>query len=183
MDRGVRVFDEFVPDAATLRAAGLAADFIDYPGHDGEIYKRVRPGEIPGVRQAIEQAMGRPVDMLGMAYRLNFNGEKPNASIHSDMGWGTHALVLFLSEGEGGTAFWRHKKTGAARIDPGDFELFELVRNDWDNEAAWDLEQLVPMKLGRALIYESALFHSRFPFEAFGTGPDDGRLIVVAFFS
>jgi hypothetical protein len=176
------VIDDFVPDAAGLRAMGLRAPYIDWPGHDGEVYRRVCLTEIPGVRDAIEKAMG-PVDLLGMGFRLNFGGELPNAAIHSDMGWGTHALVLYLSEGEGGTAFWRHKATGAHRIDPGDFDLFEQVRHDWDDADRWEQVGLCEMKLGRAVIYESALFHSRWPFEAFGTGPDDGRLIAVAFFS
>jgi hypothetical protein len=176
------VIDRFVPDAVALREMGLRAPYIDWPGHDGEVYKRVCLAEIPGVREAIENAVG-PVDMLGTGFRLNYGGEMPNAAIHSDMGWGTHALVLYLSEGEGGTAFWRHKASGAHRIDQGDVELFEQVRGDWDDASKWEQVDLCPMKLGRAVIYESALFHSRWPFAAFGTGPDDGRLIAVAFFS
>ena len=38
-------------------------------------------------------------------------------------------------------------------------------------------------RMGRAVIYESELFHSRYPFAAFGSGPEDGRLVAVAFFS
>lgn len=181
--RGVLVIDSFLPDAEAVRATALAGDFVDWPGPDGEVYRRICITEIPGLHPRIEQAMGRPVDMLGMAFRLNFAGELPNAAIHSDMGWGTHALVLFLCEGDGGTAFWRHRATGAYRIDAGDTSLFEQVRGDWDDESPWDLEQLVPLKFNRAVIYESALFHSRYPFAAFGSGPDDGRLIAVAFFS
>jgi hypothetical protein len=33
------------------------------------------------------------------------------------------------------------------------------------------------------VIYESALFHSRWPFAAFGKGFSDGRLIACAFFT
>ena len=124
-----------------------------------------------------------PVEMLGMGYRLNFNGELPNAAIHSDMGWGTHAAVLYLSEGDGGTAFWRHRATGASRIDPGDVILFEHVRHDWDDAVKWDQIGLAEMKLGRCVIYESALFHSRWPFAAFGADADTGRLVGVAFFT
>lgn len=182
-DRGVVVLDNFMPNPDELRASALASDFVDWDGPDGEVYRRICVAEIPGLQARVEAAMGRPVEMLGMAFRLNFAGELPNAAIHSDLGWGTHALVLFLSEGEGGTAFWRHRATGAHRIDPGDVALFEQVRGDWDDESKWDREDLVPIKFNRALIYESALFHSRYPFAAFGSGYDDGRLIAVAFFS
>lgn len=176
------IVDDAPLDAKALREAGLCAPYEDWRGPDGEIYKRVCLAEIPGLQAAIEAEIG-PVEMLGMGYRLNFNHELPNAAIHSDMGWGTHAAVLYLSEGEGGTAFWRHKATGAERIEPGDMGLFEQVRHDWDDASKWDQVGLAEMKLGRLLIYESALFHSRWPFEAFGTDYDSGRLVGVAFFT
>lgn len=176
------VYDNFVADPAAVRACALAAPYIDWPGHDGQVYKRVALEPVPGLLEAIEGVFGQ-VDMLGMGYRLNYAGELPNQAIHSDLGWGTHALVLYLCDGPGGTAFWRHKATGAHRIDPGDTELFERIGNDWADESKWDMTAICPLKLGRAVIYESALFHSRHPFQAFGDSPETGRLIAVAFFT
>jgi hypothetical protein len=179
------VYDNFLPDADAVRHDALTSPYIDWPGHDGEVYKRICIKEIPGLREAVERRMG-PVRMLGMAYRLNYRGELPNAAIHSDLGWGTHALVLYLTrdvDAHGGTAFWRHRVTGAARIDEGDTSLFEAVRGDWNNRAAWEQRGEVPMRFNRAVIYESAWFHSRYPFEAFGDCPENGRLIAVAFFT
>lgn len=178
----IRVVDDFLPEAEAVRAEALEAPYIDWTGFDDEVYRRICITDVPGLREAIERVCG-PVEMLGMGYRLNFGGEMPNAAIHSDMGWGTHAAVVYLSEGEGGTAFWRHRATGAHRIDPGDVALWELVRDDWNRAEAWEQVDCVPMKFNRAAIYEGALFHSRWPFAAFGTGPDDGRLIAVAFFT
>lgn len=176
------VVDNMLPDPAKVREHALRADYIDWQAHDGEVYKRVALVEVPGLRDAIEAAAG-PVDMLGMGYRLNYGGEMPNAAIHSDMGWGTHAAVVYLSDGQGGTAFWRHKATGAHRIDPGDVDLFEHVRHDWNDADRWEQTGLAEMKMGRGVIYESALFHSRWPFAAFGDSPETGRLIAVAFFT
>lgn len=183
----LQTIDNFLPNPAEVRARALASPFVDWPGPDGEVYRRVCLTEIPEVRAGIERFMG-PVDMLGMGFRLNFLGELPNAAVHSDLGWGTHALVLYLCDAPpgvdpGGTAFWRHKATGACRIDPGDVELLEKVRGDWNDAGAWDMQQLVRLQMNRAAIYESALFHSRWPFPAFGSGPEDGRLVAVAFFS
>lgn len=180
--KGLVVVDDFHPYPQALRDHALHQKYEDWPGPDGEIYKRICINEVPGLRHLIEKVMG-PVDMLGMAYRLNYNGETPNASIHSDLGWGTHALVLYLSTGLSGTAFWRHRNTGADNISPGDTWLFEQVCHDWNDESKWDIRHFVRMQFNRALIYESRLFHSRFPFEAFGTDPKDGRLIAVAFFT
>lgn len=176
----IKVIDNCLPDS--VRQDGLCAPYIDWPAHDGEVYKRVALVEVPGLYAAIEDAYG-PSDIHGMGYRLNFGGELPNHSIHSDMGWGTHAAVVYLSEGEGGTAFWRHKSTASERIDPGDVELYDQIKDDWNDETKWEMTRLVEMRLGRGLFYESARFHSRYPFAAFGAGPDDGRLIAVAFFT
>ncbi len=183
------VIDNFLPDAHAVREHALASTFIDWPAPDGEVYRRVCLTDVPGLRAALELAIG-PVDLLGMGYRLNFAGELPNAAIHSDLGWGTHALVLYLCDppadgnaDQCGTAFWSHRATGAYRIDPGDQDLLEQVQGDWNDESAWVQRQRVPLQFNRAVIYESALFHSRYPFSAFGEGPEDGRLIGVAFFS
>lgn len=176
------IVDDAVPDAGMLRRLALGAEWVDWLGYDGEVYKRVCLTEVPGLQGAIEAQVG-PVEMFGMGYRLNYAGELPNQAVHSDVGWGTHAAVLYLSEGEGGTALWRHRKTGAIRIDPGDAELFEAIGGDWDEEQHWEMRGLAEMKMGRLVIYESALFHSRYPFAAFGDNPDNGRLIAVAFFT
>lgn len=176
------VVDNFLPNPGRVRRQALAGAWQDWPGPDGQVYKRVALVDVPGLQEGIEKVHG-PVDMLGMGYRLNFGGELPNAAIHSDMGWGTHAAVLYLSSGPGGTAFWRHNATGAERIEPGDEALLEQVRNDWDDADRWTQTGIAEMKFNRAVIYESARFHSRWPFAAFGTGPSDGRLIAVAFFT
>lgn len=180
MSAKARVIENMLP--ATARAAALRAEYVDWPAPDGEVYKRVALVEVPGLLEAIERAVG-PVEMLGMGYRLNYGGEVPNTAIHSDLGWGTHAAVVYLSEGPGGTAFWRHRATGAERIDAGDADLLAQVQGDWDNPDRWDMTGLAEMKLGRGVIYESALFHSRWPFAAFGDSPETGRLIAVAFFT
>lgn len=180
------IFDHFLPDPAAVRAHALAATYTDWPGPDGEIYRRICICDVPGLQGRIELAMGGPVDMLGMGYRLNYAAELPNAAIHSDLGWGTHALVLYLSDvgaGKSGTAFWRHRASRANRINNGDTALFDQVKGDWNRETAWTMTEFVPMKFNRALIYEGAYFHSRYPFAAFGDRPDNGRLIAVAFFT
>ena len=180
------VYDDFMPDPDAIRAHALASEFVDWKGPDGETYKRVWLGEVPGLLERIEAAMGEPVHMLGMGYRLNFGGELPNAAVHSDIGWGTHALVLYLSEncnGKSGTAFWSHRRSGLGRFDErlaGDLPALE---KEWNDESAWSMNSFVPMRYNRALIYESALFHSRYPFAAFGYNAESGRLIAVAFFT
>lgn len=178
----IQVIDKFLPDADKIREQALQSQYIDWQGPDGEVYKRICITDVPRLQEKIEEIMG-PVDMLGMGYRLNFNLEEPNHAIHSDLGWGTHALVLYLSEGPSGTAFWKHKATDTVSITQGEVELFEQIKDDWNNEDAWEITKYVNMKFNRALIYESKLYHSRYPFQAFGRGFENGRLIAVAFFT
>lgn len=178
------IVDDFLSaeEVERERTHAFASEFEDWRGPDGEVYKRICHVQIDDVQSRIESIMG-PVEMHGMAYRLNFGGELPNAAIHSDLGWGTHAMVLYLQGEQTGTAFWRHRATGATQIREGDEALLEQVRGDWDNADAWDPSALVNALPGRAVIYASATFHSRYPFAAGGTSADDGRLILVAFFT
>lgn len=176
------VIDDFTPIARELRADALASQFVDYQPVDGEIYKRVCIKPLTGIQNRIERVMG-PVDMLGMGYRLNHSGELPNSYIHSDIGWGTHAFVLYLSDGPGGTAFWRHKETGLIRLVPGDADALAATVPDLNDSDRWDMTNIVEMKFNRATIYDSTLFHSRYPFEAFGDDNETGRLVAVAFFT
>lgn len=178
----VLVVDDFTPLARALRHDALASEFIDWEAPDGEVYRRVCIKELPGIQRRIERLMG-PVQMLGMGYRLNFDGEPPNAAIHSDLGWGTHAMVLYLCDGPGGTAFWRHKGTGLETLLPGQVDEWHSVRDDWNDASAWDQLEMVELKFNRAVIYEGSRFHSRWPFEAFGNDARTGRLIAVAFFT
>lgn len=178
----IQVVENCLTNPARVRREALSSEFFDWPAPDGEIYKRVCVKDVPGLQDAIEKECG-PVEMLGMGYRLNYSGERPNASIHSDLGWGTHAAVLYLCDGPGGTAFWRHKATNAERIDVGNAALLEQVKDDWEHDERWEQTQLIALKFNRCVIYDSALFHSRWPFEAFGNDPKTGRLVAVAFFN
>lgn len=178
----VLIIDEFLPNPLVVREHARLSEFYNWLGPDGQLYQRVSLCKVPGVERKLFEVFGE-YEMLGQAYRLNYEGEQPNQSIHSDLGWGTHALVLYLCEGPGGTAFWKHKESGADRILPGDAELLEQIKDDWEDSDKWELRHTVPLKFNRAVIYSSELFHSRYPFEAFGTHPGNGRLIAVAFFT
>lgn len=182
----LRVYNDFLPNPDSVKSRGVRAKYGNYVGKDGEVYKRVSNQIIPEVVDGLQTAMGRPIELLGMGYRLNYAGEMPNHAIHADLGWGTYAAVVYLSEPRApdysGTAFWMHH-TGHDRIKQGEENVLKDVIADWDLPAAWEQVAFVPGKYNRAAIYRSELFHSRWPFTAYGHSPDDGRLIVVAFFN
>lgn len=179
--------DNFLADPEALRYHAQNVEYTDRVLQNGQEYKRVCEQVIPEVVDALNQHFGRPISLLGMGFRLNYAGEPPNTDIHTDQGWGKYALVLYLSKDAdwrgGGTAFWTHKATGADRIRPGDVDTIKAVEPDWNNVDAWNMDTVVEGRFNRAVIYRSELFHSRWPFEAFGSTPEDGRLVLVAFFN
>jgi hypothetical protein len=176
------VLEDFHPFPEELRTYALSKEFIDWSAPDGEVYKRIFIGDVPGIVPMLEGLFG-PCQFLGTGFRLNYKGEFPNHAIHTDLGWGTHALVLYLSHGDSGTAFWEHKPTKLDRIVEKDRWMAQLDIFNWDDESKWEQTRLVKEKFNRAVIYKSELFHSRYPFEAYGRSPSQGRLIAVAFFT
>lgn len=180
--KSIVVVDNALKDWEALRQVALNADYTDWQGPDGAVYKRICIVHVPEVEALIEDVYG-PSNILGMAFRLNYNGELPNQLVHSDVGWGTHAGVIYLSEGPGGTAFWRHIATGATKIEQWEVELAGRLVPDMDDPSKWNMDALVELKPNRAVFYESTYIHSRWPLEAFGTSPETGRLILVVFFT
>lgn len=180
--KDVMVLDDFLPDFQRTRTHAITSEFYDWLAPDGEVYRRVSLTRVPGLAQALVEAVGN-IEIHGAGYRLNYAGEVPNQSIHSDVGWGTHACVVYLNEGPGGTAFWRHKATQTTEISQGQSDLLEHIQGDFENADAWEVWGHASIKANRAVIYRGNMFHSRFPFEGFGSTPEDGRLIIVAFFS
>lgn len=185
-DSDLLVADNFLENFGKVRTLGLRAKYIDWDAPDGQTYKRVCPQVIPEVVDALNHLMGRPIQLYGMGFRLNYQGESPNREIHSDLGWGTHAAVIYLSEPPGGiqsgTAFWKHE-SGYDRIVNGDVAALNAVEGHWDDPAHWEQTRFVSCKENSCIVYKSEIFHSRWPFSAFGSTPQDGRMTVVAFFS
>lgn len=178
---GLVVLDDFFPEFDRVREHAKLSQFYDWKGPDGQVYKRITILHVPGMAEKLHKELGN-IQIVAMGYRLNYAGEAPNQSIHSDLGYATHACVVYLNPGESGTAFWKHKATGATEICFGQQDLLEKIKEDFEQPDAWEQQLVVPVKPNRAVIYRGNIFHSRFPFEAFGDNPDNGRMIALAFF-
>lgn len=176
------VIDNFFEDFDRVLTHAKTSEFYDWVGPDGIVYKRVSLTRVPTLAEMLQRYLGN-IEILGAGYRLNYNDELPNTLIHTDVGWGTHALVVYLNAPESGTAFWKHKELDIDSLDIPTEEVLEKLVLDWDNPDKWEQIKMVEGKANRGLIYNSAWFHSRYPFQAAGTDADDGRLVVVAFFN
>jgi hypothetical protein len=191
----LRIQDDFVPDAQGVREAVVAGEFNEQQGPDGAMYSGISKCTAPERwHRSVAQVVGFPIVVRLEAFRLNLAGELPKSWVHADDICAEHASVLYLTAEEhckGGTAFWRHAGLGMDRRFTEDDMKARGIRSDvfhswmtqeWKNLAFWEMTALIPMRFNRFLTYPTCYFHSRYPFEAFGTGPEDGRLVWVCFF-
>lgn len=180
--------EDFLSNPEAVRDAALRATWQNWKSEtDGQVYKRVAEYNSPALADRIKIEMGRPVSIVKMGFRLNFADEPPNTLIHSDGdGWGNYAMVLSLTKdipAGNGTAFWRHIATGKDRLRVTDYDALMQVVPEWDDPSKFERWHVEEAKFNKAVFYRSELLHSRWPFEAFGSTPEDGRLTLVAFFT
>lgn len=187
-------FDGFAPDVLEVREMVVAGGFSIVTWVDGATYTGISLFQVPRWHERIAELIGEPVIPRVSFFRINYKGELPHKWVHSDTIGGKYAGVLYLNlpeECQGGTAFWKHKELGMDRllpkgelaemgIEPDGF--YEMMPTEWGKKEAWEQTDFVPMKWNRFVTYPSALFHSRFPHEAFGTTPKDGRLYWACFY-
>lgn len=186
--------DDFAPDAAEVRAAVVAGGFKTERGPDGADYTGISQFPVPQWHELIEKHVGFPIIPRMSFFRFNMAGELPHSWVHSDDICAKYASILYLNTPEqcqGGTAFWRHIDLGLDRL-PSDEELradgidipafHAMMTKEWKTLGSWYRWNFMPMKWNRFVTYPTCLFHSRYPFEAFGQGAEDGRLIWVCFY-
>lgn len=186
-------FDDFAPDALEVRKAVIAGGFKDEQGPDGAIYTGISQYQVPHWFDRLSQLLGQSITPRLSAFRLNLKGELPHSWVHSDDICAKYASVLYLNlpeQCQGGTAFWSHDFYGDHLFS--DEELLargigwesyhKTMTREWKELKPWKQTEFVPMQFNRFITYPTKYFHSRYPFEAFGTGPEDGRLIWICFY-
>lgn len=98
--------------------------------------------------------------------------------LHTDASMGTWTALLYLNpqppEGDG-TAFYRHRATGAT----GSTDDAEAA--DWLDAEQWERIGLVEGRFNRLLLFSSGLFHARAIPENYGTDRDSARLLQICF--
>lgn len=187
---GILQFNDFAPDALSVRDAVIAGGFSTEQGPDGALYTGISRYPVPQWYERITELIGKPIIPRLSCFRLNLKGELPHSWVHSDDICAKFASVLYLNLPEqcsGGTAFWKHKELEIDRLpakeELKDWQKFYLViEQEWKDIAPWDQIGIAEMKFNRFITYPTSLFHSRFPFEGFGAGPSDGRLIWICFY-
>lgn len=188
------VVENFAADALAVREAVIAGSFDTKQGPDGADYTGISDYPVEHWYERIGEVLGKPIVPRLSCFRLNLQGELPHSWVHSDDICAQFASVLYMNTAEqcaGGTAFWKHRALGvsyllsreelAARGMDAD-AFYRLMNREWKDADAWQQTGFLPMQWNRFLTYPTCFFHSRYPFEGFGTGPQDGRLIWACFY-
>lgn len=187
-------FDNFASDAAVVRNAVIAGGFASEKGPDGAIYTGISQYRVDHWFARIAELTGVRIIPRLSCFRLNLAGELPHSWVHSDDICAKYASVLYLNQPEqcqGGTAFWKHKAMDVDHLASDevlaacgvDYVAYHrMMTAEWKRLEAWEQTNFVSMQWNRFITYPTRFFHSRYPFKAFGKGPEDGRLIWICFY-
>jgi len=188
-------FDDFAPDIESVRNDLIAAgQFETYKGPDGFDYTNVAKWDTPQWHDRLSQVLGCPINVKMSGFRLNLAGELPHSWVHSDDICAQWAVVLYMNpphQCSGGTAFWKHIGLQIDRMP--DLEamaaqgqnvpwFMDMMSREWRCLDWWEQVGFVAMKTNRLITYPTFMFHSRYPFEGFGSTPADARMIWVCFY-
>jgi hypothetical protein len=190
------IVDDFYPAPEAVRRAAMHLNYgtKEFLGHK---YTGMSTEWLPELIDGyVGAAIGCPIDLRIQYFRLGTKEEKPTTHIHADGDCATHACVWYLSEPPAGTVagtgLYRHKKLGIDRMvtkewmDAKGYDEQTFVDNlnaDGNDDSKWDMIGLLPQKFNRLVVYETAMFHARFPRDEWGNDASDGRLIWVGFFN
>ena len=191
------VIDDFLRNADEVRRQALSLTYAvggRYPGLNS-----VQKLRIEGLDNVISTLVHEPVrapwtdDFSHGSCRVALASDDQEARIHIDQSdW---SGILYLSRPEdcqGGTEFYRHKRTGTDRVpinerrlsEAGYSSYIELQHDILDKDALdrskWEHTMTVPMRFNRLVLLQPQYWHTAGP--GFGDGLENGRLIYLMFF-
>jgi hypothetical protein len=123
------------------------------------------------------------LDPIVSFFRHSPIGQEEPHYVHDDRSMGDVTAIFYLThdppEGDG-TIFWRHTRTGATAGMSTTPDEMQAEAHSWFDLGQWEVDQHVPAKFNRVVLFPAARVHSRAIPENFGDG-DDARLIQVVF--
>ena len=202
----VVVINDFAGDYEALREAAAAADFGAarhlYPGLRADLPPNYLPQQLPLTQQAIDAHIQpcRTAGVIDASFSIVTTPPDqldPRQRVPHVDAYGREriALVHFLSDHPGGTAFYRHRLSGFETITNARAQSFfpaleaELSSPPQGyiagDTALFEQTLAVPAKPNRALIYRSYMLHSGIIAADAELSPDPriGRLTATGFFT
>jgi hypothetical protein len=143
-----------------------------------------------GLSQYISKLLGKHVHSIPKKehgyFRYALPDDKPASFVHCDVQLNergeskvNYSLVVYLTESIPaadlhGTMFFQHKKLGCTTAT---LENQSVTSQDLTDPQLWNLDHVVGFKWNRAVLFDSALFHT--PGPGFGNTKEDARCVQV----
>lgn len=198
METSLIVVDDFLNGAEALRTQALTLSYPDlagpFPGRNS--IERIN---ITGLAEQVSQLTGEwlqpPTPPMSHAKcRSTLARDDARPRVHIDPGYWSGILYLSAPEDcDGGTEFFRHRRTGTDRVPGTPEELAKLgyaswnamvddiVHKDGGDPDCWEMTMRVPMRFNRLVLLRPWLWHTAGP--GFGDRLENGRLVYLMFFS
>lgn len=165
----------------TLKEACRKWVYIQTPCSHNQYFmlSKVRQALVDDIKYAIRSKVHESLRPIVTFARLNTSDLDTFTRIHSDGHINgvkpAAAMVLYTeTSNQYGTAFFEHPEHGKHCIS-------NTADNVFTSSKGWEIYSFVPARENTALFYPSNLFHSRYPFKAYGTTRKDGRIVIVSF--
>jgi hypothetical protein len=194
------VVDDFYENPEAVRSLALKAEYQDvtrlnYPG-----FQSLKTFSSASLVSKFEIILGRslnirPDSLTFGRFIIMLKETGSRLKVHLD-GAADWTGVLYLNpteDGQGGTAFYRHRETGIDGPIRGQ-SLFSFGYNSWEdmektliekdtlNPEAWEETAFVATKFNRLVLFRgNELFHCHT--HSFGSGREDGRMTQNFFFN
>lgn len=178
--------DDFLSSFDEIKAFEKDAQFEDVPNpYDGVVYPLICQ-DIPSsimdeIKAKLSEHLGREPNISASFLRRSPEGVHVPHIAHTDKSMGDYSLMLYLSDGEGGTAFLRHSESGMM-YQPESEEFVDLAAKDQNDTSKWRVCSMTQRKANRACIFDAGLFHCAMPIGGDGLG-DNARTVLTVFFS
>ncbi len=199
MPTSLIVADDFLDNPMQLREAALKLDYPEdsdsaYPGRNST--QRIN---VNGLTEQVGRMVGESLVPLAPQeahgrFRITLAGDRGQAGVHIDRAhW---SGILYLSRDEdcqGGTEFFRHRRTGTDRAPykPGEAEALgypspkaaidDILDHDSLAMDKWEMSMRVPMRFNRLVLLRPWYWHTAGP--AFGDTLENGRLVYLMFWA
>ncbi|MEO7065339.1 MAG: DUF6445 family protein [Rhodanobacter sp.] len=197
MSTSLIIVDDFLDNPHDLRDAALR---LTYPDQDGAFPGRNSQQRInlDGVLQQASRIVGEPLALLSPLQshakcRITLAADKGRAKVHVDRSHWSGILYLSLPEDcQGGTDFFRHRRTNTERRPINERELAamgytsleevhrEIIEKDSNDDSKWEMTMRVPMRFNRLVMLRPWLWHTAGA--GFGDRIENGRLVYLLFF-
>lgn len=193
-----RYFDNFLENPDEERKKALSSTY-ETQIHNGLTYHGISRCEDPRSQMKILELLGitpKSTNKWITFFRRYMKDEVKETFIHPDAEIGQITALLYLNEPKqcfGGTAFWKHKlykwhmQPFIHELEPlglkDEPKLWKSILEDGFDESKWKMVDYIPMLYNRLIVFDSRLFHSRYPKTSFGSTIDNARLVKVFFFT